>query len=413
MRNIFYFLSIVLCFTCVFSACEMKKELKGEGSTSDAEKGVLDLSLTFQPETKAVVEPKTGDFNVTVYDDKGDIEVYYDTYEAFKADQPVLLPVGSYRVACAWGKNIEAAFDSPYFEGNQKCEIKAQEVTKVDVSAEVQNVKVDLVLSSEFLKNYKDNYTITLTNGKGVLLLNKDERRSAYFMPGSVLKYTIRATTLDGKEAMLSGLLQNESGSIAPGDQFKVEITTVPIIPDVPVDPDKPVDPDNPSQAGVSIQVNVTLVTREIEIVVPTVPVDPEEPDKPTDPVVELKIAGSGFDIDKTQEFTEESAKSAIVNVSISAPEGMAKVEVKIISPALEAILGKENPFDLISPSSTMQSILDGIKLKRPSKGDTSFMFEVGSFMQLLSVGEHKFQVTVTDAKGASLVKTLSVKITA
>ena len=60
-----------------------------------------------------------------------------------------------------------------------------------------------------------------------------------------------------------------------------------------------------------------------------------------------------------------------------------------------------------------MQSILDGIKLKRPSKGDTSFMFEVGSFMQLLSVGEHKFQVTVTDAKGASLVKTLSVKITA
>lgn len=409
MRNIIGFFSIMFCLTCVFSACEMKKELKGDDDSNEL-KGILDLSLAFVPETKSSVNPEVEDFNVTIYDEEGDIAVYYDSYAAFKAAEQVLLPIGSYNVVCAWGDNKEAAFDSPYFKGIKKCEIKDQEVTKVDVSAEIQNVRVDLALSSEFLKNYKDNYTVTLTNGKGVLILNKDEKRSAYFMPGSILKYTIKATTLDGKEAMLSGLLQNESGSIVSGDQFKIEITVVPVIPDGPVDPDDPVDPNDPNQVAVSIQVKVTLVTREIEIVVPTIPADPVDPDDTTS---DIEISGSGFDIDKTQEFTVESAKNAVVNVNLSAPDGMMKVEVKIISPALEAILGNENPFDLISPSSTMQAILDGIKLKRPSSGDTSFMFEIGPFMQLLGEGEHKFQVTLTDAKGKSLMKTLSVKIMA
>lgn len=415
MKNIVRLFSMMLCLACVFSACEMKKELKGEGDT-DAPKGILNLSLAFVPETRASVEPSANDFSVTVYDENGEVEAYYNTYGAFKAEQQVLLPVGNYHVACAWGERREAALDSPYFLGSSVCEIKEGEVTRTEVSAEIQNVRVNLVLSPDFLRNYRDDYSITLTNGTGVLILDKNTTGSAYFMPGSILKYTIRATTRNGKKALLAGILQNESGSVEAGDQFTIELTTVPEVPEVPVDPEKPIDPDDPSQAGITIQVNVTLTTREIEIVVPTIPVDPTDPTDPVNPVdppAGIAIAGSGFNIDEVQEFTVESAKSAVVNVSLSASGGMDKVEVRIISPALEAILGAENPFELISPSPTMQTILDGINLRRPTKGDTTFTFEIGPFMQLLTVGDHQFQVTVTDAKGDSLVKTLSVKITA
>lgn len=409
MKNIVRLFSMMLCLTCFFSACEMKKELKGEGDT-DAPKGILNLSLAFVPETRASVEPSVNDFSVTVYDENGEVEAYYATYGAFKAEQQVLLPVGNYHVACEWGERREAALDSPYFLGSSVCEIKEGEVTRTEVSAEIQNVRVNLVLSPDFLRNYRDDYSITLTNGTGVLILDKNTTGSAYFMPGSILKYTIRATTRDGKKALLAGILQNEAGSVEAGDQFTIELS---VVPEVPVDPEKPVDPDDPSQAGISIQVNVTLTTREIEIVVPTIPVDPTDPVDPVDPPAGIAIAGSGFNIDEVQEFTVESAKSAVVNVSLSASGGMDKVEVRIISPALEAILGAENPFELISPSPTMQTILDGINLRRPTKGDTTFTFEIGPFMQLLTVGDHQFQVTVTDAKGDSLVKTLSVKITA
>lgn len=412
MRKIFQILSLFLGVACAFSSCEMKKELQGVGGDSDTPKGILDLSLTYTPETNAGTEVKIEDFHVSVYDEQGELSLYYDTYAALKAEPQVLLPVGQYNIVGAWGERREAAFDSPYFEGSRKSEIKKDEVTKSEIAATIQNVRVNLSLSEDFLKNYKDDYSITLTNGKGVLTLNKNEKRAVYFLPGTVLKYTIRATTLDGKEAMLSGVLQNQSGSVSPGDQFTISVGVVPEVPDKPVDPVDPDNPDpsDPSQAGISLKVEVTLITREIEIVVPTTPVDPEEPETPTETIA---IVGSGFNIDDTQSFSIEGAKNAVLDIALGATSGMEKVVVKIISPELENILKDENPFDLISPSAAMKTILDGIGLQRPSKGEKTFSFKIGPFMQLLGVGEHKFQVTVTDAKGKSLTKTLSVKITA
>lgn len=409
MRKIFQILSLLLGVVCGFSSCEMKKELKGEGGDSDTPKGILDLSLTYTPETKAGTDVNIEDFHVSIYDEQGELAVYFDTYTALKAEPQVLLPIGSYKIVGAWGEKREAAFDAPYFEGSKKCEIRKEEVTKSEVLAEIQNVRVNLALSDDFLKNYKDDYSITLTNGKGVLTLNKNEKRTAYFLPGTTLKYTIKATTLAGKEAMLSGILQNESGSVSPGDLFTIKVTSVPEVPDKPTDPDNP-DPSDPNQTEISLKVEVTLTTREIEIVVPTTPTTPEEPENPTETIA---IVGSGFNIDETQSFTVEGAKSAVLDIALGATSGMEKVVVKIISQELENILKDENPFDLITPSAAMKDILDGIGLLRPSKGEKAFSFKIGPFMQLLGVGEHKFQVTITDKDGKSLTKTLSVKITA
>lgn len=208
---------------------------------------------------------------------------------------------------------------------------------------------------------------------------------------------------------MLSGILQNESGSVSPGDLFTIKVTSVPEVPDKPTDPDNP-DPSDPNQTEISLKVEVTLTTREIEIVVPTTPTTPEEPENPTETIA---IVGSGFNIDETQSFTVEGAKSAVLDIALGATSGMEKVVVKIISQELENILKDENPFDLITPSAAMKDILDGIGLQRPSKGEKAFSFKIGPFMQLLGVGEHKFQVTITDKDGKSLTKTLSVKITA
>ena len=400
MRKIFQILSLLLGVVCGFSSCEMN---------SDTPKGILDLSLTYTPETKAGTDVNIEDFHVSIYDEQGELAVYFDTYTALKAEPQVLLPIGSYKIVGAWGEKREAAFDAPYFEGSKKCEIRKEEVTKSEVLAEIQNVRVNLALSDDFLKNYKDDYSITLTNGKGVLTLNKNEKRTAYFLPGTTLKYTIKATTLAGKEAMLSGILQNESGMVSPGDLFTIKISSVPEVPDKPIDPDNP-DPSDPNQTEISLKVEVTLTTREIEIVVPTTPTTPEEPENPTETIA---IVGSGFNIDETQSFTVEGAKSAVLDIALGATSGMEKVVVKIISQELENILKDENPFDLITPSAAMKDILDGIGLQRPSKGEKAFSFKIGPFMQLLGVGEHKFQVTITDKDGKSLTKTLSVKITA
>lgn len=408
MKNIFCTICLFVGFICGFSSCEMKKELKGEGGDEDTPKGILDLSLTYVPETKVSdSDPKVDDFRVSVYDDKGELAVYYDTFHDFKSTELVLLPVGSYNVSCAWGDNKEAAFASPYFEGSKKCQINENEVTRTEVSADLQNVRVDLVLSADFLENYRDDYSVTLTNGKGVLVVGKNESRSAYFMPGTALKYTIKATTLDGKEALLSGVLKNESGGISGGDEFTIKVSSVPEIPETPVDPDNP-DPSGPTQTGISIKVDVTLVNRDIEIVVPTTPAKPSEPESPTNTIT---IVGSGFDIDQIQEMTKAETKDATLDITLSASAGMEKIVVNIQSPTITDILGKNNPFDLLSLSPEMETLLGGM-LSLPSKGDKSFTFKIGSFLPLLGVGDHKFLVTVTDLSGESLTKTLSIKIT-
>lgn len=416
MKNIFYILSLFLGLACCFSSCEMKKELGGDDRDPEAAKGILDLSLVYVPETKAD-NIKAEDFNVSVYNEQNDLALYFDTYEALKATPQVLLPVGIYKVICSWGEKKEAAFDSPYFEGSKKSQIVANEVTKTEVSAAIQNVKVNVSLSDDFLKNYKDNYSITLTNGKGVLVFNKNELRTAYFMPGTTLKYTIKATTKAGKEAILSGLLKNESGTASGGDTFNIAIDVVPEVPEVPTDPEEPVVP--PSQVSVGIKVEITLITREIEIVVPTEPTTPENPGDPGDPgdpgvpATAITITGAGFDIDEPQTMTVEASKTVVLDVALGATAGMAKVEVKIISPAIQVILGAENPFELIAPSQVMTDLLDGIGLKRPSKGDKTFTFKIGPFMKLMGKGLHKFDVTITDAAGKSLKKTLTINITA
>lgn len=416
MKNIFYILSLFLGLACCFSSCEMKKELGGDDQDPETAKGILDLSLVYVPETKAD-NMKAEDFNVSVYNEQNDLALYFDTYEALKATPQVLLPVGTYKVICSWGEKKEAAFDSPYFEGSKKSQIVANEVTKTEVSAAIQNVKVNVSLSDDFLKNYKDNYSITLTNGKGVLVFNKNELRTAYFMPGTTLKYTIKATTKAGKEAILSGLLKNESGTASGGDTFNIAIDVVPEVPEVPTDPEEPVVP--PSQVSVGIKVEITLITREIEIVVPTEPTTPENPGDPGDPGVPataITITGASFDIDEPQTMTVEASKTVVLDVVLGATAGMAKVDVKIISPAIEKLLedvGAENPFDLISLSPVMTDLLDEIELECPSKGDKTFTFKIGPFMQLLGEGLHKFDVTITDAADKSLKKTLTINITA
>lgn len=82
MRKIFQILSLLLGVVCGFSSCEMKKELKGEGGDSDTPKGILDLSLTYTPETKAGTDVNIEDFHVSIYDEQGELAVYFDTYTA-------------------------------------------------------------------------------------------------------------------------------------------------------------------------------------------------------------------------------------------------------------------------------------------------------------------------------------------
>lgn len=418
MKVILYTATLLTSFLLAFTSCEMKKELTGGLKPVDPDElpidptvhGALDLHLNLHPETdtpettaKAEVAANVNeeDFKIEIIDSTNTIVQSFDSYREYLDTGKLLLKEGFYTIRATWGTLCDAAFDAPYFSGDTICKIEPGVVSTIKTDCSLQNAKVNIRYTDDFVKVFKDDYSAVVTNGKGILTLNKSEQRVAYFRSNENIKLIINATTHKGLDITTKRELTN----ISPNALYDIELGL-----DVNVDSviDQLVKP--------GILVDVSLHDRDtiIHIEAPVLPPDPddgtEEPDVPSDG--NISVVGTG--IDSPVEMTEEEAnKSTVpVKVTIKASAGFAKIMVRIHAPAVEEILKDENPFDLVNPSAAMGSILTGVGLTLPSSGDTEYTLDVTGFMQMLGgVGDYSFDVTITDKENNSLSKTLNVII--
>lgn len=421
MRVIIHIATLLISFLLIFASCEMKKELTGGLKPNEPDEtpidptvnGALDLHLnvhpeTDTPETKAKAEVAASvneeDFEIQIIDSAGTVVQHFDSYRDYLDTDKLLLKEGVYTIRASWGKLYDAAFDAPYFSGDTTCKIEPGVVSTIKTDCSLQNAKVNIRYTDEFMKVFKDDYSAVVTNGTGILTLDKDEQRVAYFRSNENIKLIINATTHKGMDIST----KRELTDISPNALYDIVLGI-----DVSVDSviDQLVKP--------GIIVDVAMHDRDtiINIEPPVLPPDPDDgPDEPNVPDVPggdgISVVGSG--IDSPVEMTDaEAQESAVpVRVTIKASAGLAKVVVKITAPAVEAILQEENPFDLVSPSEVMGGILTGVGLTLPSAGDMEYTLDVTGFMKMLGgPGNYKFDVTVTDKENKSLAKTLTVII--
>lgn len=80
---------------------------------------------------------------------------------------------GAYILTASSPEKKDAAFDQPIFEGKKNFDIKAGEVTTINVTCAISNAMVTIKLSENFVKELSD-YTVTVSNGKGSLSWNKN-----------------------------------------------------------------------------------------------------------------------------------------------------------------------------------------------------------------------------------------------
>lgn len=295
----------------------------------------------------------------------------------------VTLPEGRYKVTAENAKLLPAAWDAPYYFAAKEFSVKADEITSIDgLTCKLANVAVSIKYSEALLKALGDDCGVTVSTVQGVsLTYTKGETRVGYFELPSGASTLVAAFdgTVNGHHVSLtksfSGITAGEhhyitfslnSGSITPGLIIDADLT----FDDIDIDIPGGEDPTPGDRPGEDNQPSITSQT--------------------------LNLSG-------VNTITDD----LIAKVDISAPNGINKLEVTIISESLtpeELVgVGLTDHFDLAHPGEYAEALSGlGFQVGDQVVGQTEMTFDITSFMSLLMFfpGNHTFQLDVTDSKG-------------
>ena len=447
----------------LFSACEMKKDLFGNnnGDVLIYENvGLLDIEI--EAEREAELDPdrittleetdalKPEEFAIEIADSTGQVVKSFPSLAAMKEACELLLPVGTYSVHAAYGADVNAGFNSPYYAGDTTCVIADRQVLKVLVRCVLQNKKVQFAVNEEFRSMFASDYSIVVDNGTGILMLSKSQLGSAFFKNTGALRFSLYATTYEGQVHTYTCDLSDNEQVLAHNNIF-VELGAVPTIPDQPggVDPDEPDEPDEPDDpiepdpepdepdepkpdvpVAPVIKVDVTLIEKDYVIEIPsnfvenskpgtgngdtpttpgegenTDPSDPGQPEESTDVTITGKIDGKSFDVNQTQTVSDDT-KSVVINLYL--PTGLEELTVDV------SIGDIFLPLDLLDASAVaaINGILSGMgkTLTVPAKGSKgNLTFDISAFIGMLDTN-NSFKLYVKDKNGKD--DTATIKLT-
>ena len=444
----------------LFSACEMKKDLFGSnnGDVLTYENvGLLDIEIEAEREAELESDRittleetdalKPEEFAIEIADSTGQVVKSFPSLAAMKEAGELLLPVGTYSVHAAYGADVNAGFNSPYYAGDTTCVIADRQVLKVLVRCVLQNKKVQFAVNEEFRSMFASDYSIVVDNGTGILMLSESQLGSAFFKNTGALRFSLYATTYEGQVHTYTCDLSDNEQVLAHNNIF-VELGAVPTIPDQPggVDPDEPDEPDEPDDpiepdpepdepkpdvpVAPVIKVDVTLIEKDYVIEIPsnfvenskpgtgngdtpttpgegenTDPSDPVQPEESTDVTITGKIDGKSFDVNQTQTVSDDT-KSVVINLYL--PTGLEELTVDV------SIGDIFLPLDLLDASAVaaINGILSGMgkTLTVPAKGSKgNLTFDISAFIGMLDTN-NSFKLYVKDKNGKD--DTATIKLT-
>lgn len=202
-------LSRLLCFCCLFLglySCQeedstilntgklsfqMGVDTTLVGSSSTRASNILELSGFDDPDS----------YKVVISQDSG-VVAEYARFDKMPAE--IELEAGAYSVEVSKGTKTAAAFNSPYFYGKQDFTIVKDMTTPVEVTAAMENSRVTVDFSDDFVATYKD-YTLSFMTNKMTLPLvyEKGEYRPMYFQAdasGTKLTIGMELVNVYGKD---------------------------------------------------------------------------------------------------------------------------------------------------------------------------------------------------------------------
>ena len=411
-----------------FTSCEMKKEILESGKPATDTQGIWDLTVDSENEETALkpINTKGGspatdvnNYSVEITNNNDIVIKSFDTYKDLKEQGTFLLEKGSYKVKASSGELMEAAFDAPVFANTETFVIEPKKITKTYIVCEMQNIKVLIKCSENFLNSFKPDFEVLVTNGKGILTFKNNtiqNNTAGYFKPGDYLKLTVNAMRINGNSAMdeVSQTFylneQKENNKAEAKDFYTVYLD----VQDVTGEAGKP-----------GISADLTLNERDETVLVPS---EPEEGggDNPGEGGGETgdgpALTTTGFEFGNAVSLSKAAAdqgNTPIIIVDIDATEGggienlVVKIDSKELSPLLAA-MGIPEEFDIAHLDADVKPLIQELGLDTEVLGKKTAQFDISGFMGPLALtsGTSTFTLTVTDKNGGTSTGSIIITVT-
>ena len=418
------------------ASCEMKDEILGKDPMT-GDTGTLSLSIETGKVTRGTTD-QVDQFPVVITGKDVEYTQKFDSYAELKQAGEVKLPVGTYTIeACSPGE-FKSEMTEPFYGGEQEVKIQKDVTSETSVVCTMQNVKISIELTDEFLATYQD-WTINVTDKNGhaktytkaedgetpaPVYWKMDEGVEIIYINGTAKTNGGEDVTISGtaKKSNLPEFEEGDDTSFVGGDELKIDFTPV------------KVEGSTPGILEEGIQITITLFNSEKNENV-EIPVNPgtdggdtEEPGTGEDggdegeenekaPTINLpadfsysKSTGEGKPANADAYLkTPNGLKSAVVKIETTNEDFKATLnEVKMGGNLLEGVeLVNNTSFDDL-----FESV--GLEDRSPQPGATEYKFPVGAFFTFLDMftGEHKFHITLTDNEDVTVSDVLTITIT-
>lgn len=418
MKKILY----IIAAAAVVAACGTKNATQPEGM------GQLSLTAVQEGAYATKANDVLGDFVVDIVRPSDGWTKHYDRY--IDIPQTISLGSGDYTLTVASPEYRDAGWDLPYYKGSADFTIRVDELTPVNVTATLQNMKVSFVLTESF-KNELTSYSIVVTNAASWDAADAAEKsltwssatgdveqKAGYFSVAPLRVKVDGYRAVDNSEshseliisdvaakdhhiitldARVTGVVNGVSITIDPSVNDRTSDVTVPGWDEVPVEGGGNGDDDDPTDDPGDD---------------PTV--DPQPSTAPT------------MTWDANPTFAPTPIASEMdVNITIAASEGIRDFLIDVDSATLGGIIagmgGVNNPdgtvrMDLINNESLVRT-LGADPLNVPTgdklKDQTAVEFSLSTLVPMIlgyepeSGSEHTFTLKVTDNKNQSLEKAI------
>lgn len=442
MLKIINTMALVVTLMAGLSSCEMKDEILGKDPMS-GDTGTLSLYVETGKTTKGTTD-QVDQFPVTITGTDVEYTKKFDSYAELKQAGDVTLPVGTYTIeACSPGE-FKSEMSEPFYGGKlENVKIVKGQTAETSVVCTMQNVKISISFTEEFLATYQD-WTITVTDKKqdghiktytkaadgstpAPIYWKLDESVETIYINGKAKTNGGEDVTISGtaKKSNLPEYEEGDDTSFVGGDELKIEFSPV------------KVEGSTPGILEEGIQITITMFNSEKNENV-EIPVNPgtdggdtEEPGTGEDGGDEGEgDGGEETAAEPTISFPQstytlpaDATKNA--DATITAEAGLKSVKVKItggndlFQNIVEQKFGAE-PFELMG-NDELAKIFEGLKMdiKLPTEATTDYKFPVGEFFVILSsMGPtdkqdgHTFEIIVTDQNGKTVSGKLNVIVT-
>lgn len=428
------------------TSCEMKNEILGKDPMT-GDTGTLNLYVETGKTTKGTTD-QVDQFPVTITGTDVEYTKKFNSYAELKQAGDVTLPVGTYTIeACSPGE-FKSEMSEPFYGGKlENVKIVKGQTAETSVVCTMQNVKISISLTEEFLATYQD-WTINVTDKNGHIKTytkaadgetpapvywKMDESVETIYINGTAKTNGGEDVTISGtaKKSNLPEYEEGDDTSFVGGDELKIEFSPV------------KVEGSTPGILEEGIQITITMFNSEKNENV-EIPVDPgtdggdtEEPGTGEDGGDEGGEEGDGGGEtaagptisfpQSTYTLPDDAEKNA--DATITAEAGLKSVKVKItagnegFSNALDLLVSSGIDFSTgveLVDNKPLEGVIGIIApgLKVPSEGATDYKFPVGSFFEVLSDAGatdstgHIFDITVTDQNGKTASGKLNVIVT-